>query len=108
MLLGVSTTLVLGGCGETTTDDGGGVSSSGSDTVRVILHGSGGHGSRPETTVDPVLLAAATVLRRGSDPADITAALGLMLDSPGFTGQLLCMDGGQHLAWQTPDVLGVE
>ncbi|MAU43992.1 MAG: short chain dehydrogenase [Yangia sp.] len=51
---------------------------------------------------------AATVLGRGSDPADITAALGLMLDSPGFTGQLLCMDGGQHLAWQTPDVLGVE
>jgi hypothetical protein len=24
------------------------------------------------------------------------------------TGQLICVDGGQHLAWQTPDVLGVE
>ncbi|MFP5073207.1 amidohydrolase [Pseudonocardia nantongensis] len=35
----------------------------GSDTVRVWLHGSGGHGSRPETTVDPVLMAATTVLR---------------------------------------------
>ncbi|MEJ8281964.1 amidohydrolase [Pseudonocardia spirodelae] len=35
----------------------------GSDTLRATLHGSGGHGSRPETTVDPVLLAAATVLR---------------------------------------------
>jgi amidohydrolase len=35
----------------------------GSDTVRVTLHGSGGHGSRPETTVDPVLLAASTVQR---------------------------------------------
>lgn len=35
----------------------------GSDTVRATLHGSGGHGSRPETTVDPVVLAAATVLR---------------------------------------------
>ncbi|SFO23804.1 hippurate hydrolase [Pseudonocardia ammonioxydans] len=35
----------------------------GSDTVRVTLHGTGGHGSRPETTVDPVVLAAATVLR---------------------------------------------
>lgn len=35
----------------------------GSDTVRVTLHGRGGHGSRPETTVDPVVLAAATVLR---------------------------------------------
>ncbi len=34
-----------------------------SDTVRVTLHGSGGHGSRPETTVDPVVMAAAAVLR---------------------------------------------
>ncbi|MBY6002833.1 SDR family oxidoreductase [Salipiger bermudensis] len=51
---------------------------------------------------------AATVLERGANPADITAALGYILASPGFTGQLLCVDGGQHLAWQTPDVLGVE
>jgi hippurate hydrolase len=35
----------------------------GVDTVRITLYGSGGHGSRPETTVDPVVMAAATVLR---------------------------------------------
>lgn len=51
---------------------------------------------------------AATVLARGANPADITAALGFFLDSPGVTGQFLAIDGGQHLAWQTPDVLGVE
>jgi len=34
-----------------------------SDALRVVLHGQGGHGSRPETTVDPVVMAAATVLR---------------------------------------------
>ncbi len=51
---------------------------------------------------------AATVLKRGSNPKDITAALGYFLDAPGVTGQLLCVDGGQHLGWQTPDVLGVE
>lgn len=34
-----------------------------SDSLRVTLHGSGGHGSRPETTVDPVVMAAAAVLR---------------------------------------------
>jgi len=51
---------------------------------------------------------AATVLERGANPADITAALGYFLDAPAVTGQLLCIDGGQHLAWQTPDVLGVE
>jgi hippurate hydrolase len=33
------------------------------DSLRVMLYGRGGHGSRPETTVDPVLMAAATVQR---------------------------------------------
>ncbi len=51
---------------------------------------------------------AATVLNRGANPEDITAALAFILDSPALTGQLLCIDGGQHLAWQTPDILGVE
>ncbi|MEO0381058.1 MAG: SDR family oxidoreductase [Pseudomonadota bacterium] len=51
---------------------------------------------------------AATVLERGSNPSDIVAALGYFLDAPGVTGQLLCVDGGQHLAWETPDVVGVE
>jgi NAD(P)-dependent dehydrogenase (short-subunit alcohol dehydrogenase family) len=51
---------------------------------------------------------AATILRRGANPADITAALGFFLDSPGVTGQMIAVDGGQHLGWQTPDVLGVE
>jgi len=49
---------------------------------------------------------ANTVLKRGSNPGDITGALGYFIDSPGVTGQLLCVDGGQHLGWQTPDVLG--
>ncbi len=51
---------------------------------------------------------AATILERGSNPADISAALCYFLDAPAVTGQLLCVDGGQHLAWHTPDVLGVE
>jgi NAD(P)-dependent dehydrogenase (short-subunit alcohol dehydrogenase family) len=51
---------------------------------------------------------AATVLGRGANVSDITAALGFFLDSPAVTGQFLAIDGGQHLAWQTPDVLGVE
>ena len=51
---------------------------------------------------------AATPLNRGANPADISAALGFFLDSPSVTGQMICADGGQHLAWQTPDTLGVE
>ncbi|TKJ22382.1 amidohydrolase [Blastococcus sp. CCUG 61487] len=35
----------------------------GADMLHIVLHGRGGHGSRPETTVDPVVMAAATVMR---------------------------------------------
>jgi NAD(P)-dependent dehydrogenase (short-subunit alcohol dehydrogenase family) len=50
----------------------------------------------------------ATILGRGSDADEICTALTYLLDAPGVTGQLLCVDGGQHLGWQTPDVIGVE
>lgn len=50
----------------------------------------------------------AVPLGRGADPADIARAMTFLLDSPAVTGQLICVDGGQHLAWRTPDVLGVE
>ena len=49
-----------------------------------------------------------TILGRGSDPSEINTAVGYLLDAISVTGQLICVDGGQHLAWQTPDVLGVE
>lgn len=49
-----------------------------------------------------------TVLGRGSNPEDISGALRYFLTAKSVTGQLICTDGGQHLAWQTPDVLGVE
>ena len=51
---------------------------------------------------------ASTILQRGAHPEDVCAALGYFLDAPSVTGQLLCVDGGQHLAWKTPDVLGPE
>ena len=33
------------------------------DVLRVTLHGQGAHGSRPEASIDPVVMAAATVMR---------------------------------------------
>ncbi len=51
---------------------------------------------------------AATVLQRGANAADVVAALGYFLDAPAVTGQLICVDGGQHLGWRTPDVLGTQ
>ncbi|MEV6898177.1 amidohydrolase [Amycolatopsis sp. NPDC051372] len=40
-----------------------GVLMAASDTLRITLHGRGGHGSRPETTVDPAVMAASVVLK---------------------------------------------
>jgi NAD(P)-dependent dehydrogenase (short-subunit alcohol dehydrogenase family) len=51
---------------------------------------------------------AATILERGADPSDIVAALRYFLEARSVTGQILCVDGGQHLVWRTEDVLGVE
>ncbi|MGC1504586.1 MAG: SDR family oxidoreductase [Sulfitobacter sp.] len=51
---------------------------------------------------------ANTLLERGANPTDITAALGYFLEATAVTGQLLCVDGGQHLGWHTPDIVGVE
>lgn len=34
-----------------------------SDAILITLHGVGGHGSRPETTIDPVLMAASLTVR---------------------------------------------
>jgi len=48
---------------------------------------------------------AATILERGANISDITAALRYFLSAPAVTGQLLCIDGGQHLSWRTPDIL---
>lgn len=51
---------------------------------------------------------AGTILGRGANPEDVTQALGYFLDAPAVTGQMLCVDGGQHLGWKTPDILGTE
>lgn len=51
---------------------------------------------------------AATILGRGTGPEELCQALGFFLESPGVTGQMIAIDGGQHLAWRTPDILGPE
>ena len=51
-------------------------------------------------------LRRSCLLGRGSDPEDIVAAMRFILSAKAFTGQMLAVDGGQHLIWQTPDVVG--
>ncbi|PJI38000.1 SDR family oxidoreductase [Ferrovibrio sp.] len=43
-----------------------------------------------------------TPLKRGAEPGEIAAAIGFLLDAPAVTGQMIALDGGQHLPWQQP------
>lgn len=50
--------------------------------------------------------AGATLLERGTSPDEIAAAVRFILDAPAMTGQMITLDGGQHLAWRAPDIAG--
>ena len=48
-----------------------------------------------------------TLLGCGTTPEEIAAAVSFILSSPSMTGQMLTLDAGQHLNWQTPDITEV-
>ena len=50
---------------------------------------------------------AATLTGEGSSPEEIVRALLYLVDADAVTGQMIAVDGGQHLIWQTPDVAGL-
>jgi len=52
--------------------------------------------------------AATVPLGKGPDIKEIASTIDYLLNSPSVTGQMLALDGGQHLAWQTPDLLAQE
>lgn len=51
--------------------------------------------------------SAAVPLHRGPEPEEFGRAVRFLTETPSITGQMICLDGGQHLAWETPDVVGV-
>lgn len=48
-----------------------------------------------------------TLLGVGTSPSEIAAAVKFLLSQPSMTGQMLLLDGGQHLVWETADVVQV-
>ena len=50
--------------------------------------------------------AANTPLQKAADPDQIARAVLYLIDARSVTGQMIAVDGGQHLAWRTPDILG--
>lgn len=49
----------------------------------------------------------ALLLGRGPDPEEIAETVLYLWNAPSVTGQMIAVDGGQHLAWRTPDVTGM-
>ena len=39
-------------------------------------------------------------LNRGTTPEEIAQAVKFIIDAPAFTGQMIALDGGQHLSWK--------
>lgn len=48
--------------------------------------------------------ARATLLERPGSPEAVAEAVLWLIDAPMVTGQMIAVDGGQHLAWRTPDI----
>ncbi len=48
--------------------------------------------------------ANSTLLERGTTPEEIAEAVMFILRARAMTGQMIALDGGQHLLWQTPDI----
>lgn len=44
-----------------------------------------------------------TLLHRPVGPEDVVAAIRFLLDTPSITGQMIALDGGQHLVWPRQD-----
>jgi NAD(P)-dependent dehydrogenase (short-subunit alcohol dehydrogenase family) len=49
--------------------------------------------------------AAGIPLVRSIDPAEIAEAVLYLARARGVTGQLIAVDGGQHIGWRTPDII---
>ncbi|MBZ9744622.1 SDR family oxidoreductase [Mesorhizobium sp. CO1-1-7] len=50
---------------------------------------------------------AGLILRRGPELPEFGATIRYLWQARSVTGQMIALDGGQHLAWQTPDVTGM-
>ena len=47
-------------------------------------------------------------LGHGTTPEEVAQTVLFLAGATSITGQTIAVDGGQHVAWQTPDVAGIE
>ncbi len=72
---------------------------------RIRVNGIGPGPALPSPRQSPEQFArqcAMMPLRRGTSPQEIAAAMRFILSAPAMTGQMIALDGGQHLGWAQP------
>ncbi|WP_312867348.1 hypothetical protein [Rhizobium sp. P40RR-XXII] len=47
------------------------------------------------------------LLGRGGVPNQVAETVAYLARAESITGQMIAVDSGQHLAWQTPDITGI-
>lgn len=47
------------------------------------------------------------ILKRGPALGEFGATIRYLWEAKSVTGQMIALDGGQHLAWETPDIAGI-
>lgn len=60
-----------------------------------------------QTEDDFARQCASLPLGRGGTAQEVAAAVSWLIEAQSVTGQMIAVDGGQHLNWQTPDVTGI-
>lgn len=48
------------------------------------------------------------LLKKGPELTEFGSTILYLFNSPSITGQMIALDGGQHLAWETPDIIGIK
>ena len=72
---------------------------------RIRVNGIGPGPTLPSPRQTPAQFAAqcaAMPLGHGTTPEEIAAAVRFILAAPSLTGQIIALDGGQHLGWTVP------
>jgi NAD(P)-dependent dehydrogenase (short-subunit alcohol dehydrogenase family) len=62
-------------------------------------------GNVRQSVEDFAEVLASVPLGRGPDLAEFGRTIRFLVETRSITGETICLDGGQHIAWQTPDAL---
>lgn len=77
---------------------------------RIRVNAIGPGPTLPSARQDETAFAAqldGLILKHGPELAEFGATIRYLWEARSVTGQMIAIDGGQHLAWQTPDVTGM-